>query len=69
MNGSVSTQVIADVGVSDGNAFDWVYRNIYWTDANDNTINVASWDGNFTKTLIDENLEEPRAIVVDPREG
>ncbi|XP_033636922.1 low-density lipoprotein receptor-related protein 2-like isoform X4 [Asterias rubens] len=66
---SVHTQVVVTDTISNGVAYDWVYRNLYWTDTGDGTINVARWDGSFKKTLINENLKEPRGIVVDPAEG
>ena len=70
-DGSDDTQqvIINDTLTSDGLAIDSIYGNLYWTDTGDDTINVARWDGSFKKTLINENLEEPRGIVVDPLEG
>jgi len=32
-------------------------------------IEVASLDGKYRKVIIDENLVNPRAIVVDPTQG
>jgi len=62
-----------DVHTPDGLAFDWVHRNLYWTDAGRDCIEVLGLyteSGNekvWRKTLINTGLDEPRAIVVDPR--
>ena len=74
-NGS-GIQVIADhdIQTPDGLAFDWIARNLYWTDAGDQVlaegrIEVARANGTSRKILIDTGLDEPRAIVVDAAEG
>ncbi|KAL4236222.1 lipoprotein receptor-related protein [Mactra antiquata] len=59
-----------DVSFSpDGLAVDWLYKHIYWTDTGSNTIKVANYDGSNVKTLIDTDLDEPRAICADPENG
>ena len=57
-----------DINTPDGLAFDWVHQNLYWTDTYDNTISVYSVEQEIRKTLFNTALDEPRAIVVDPRE-
>ena len=71
-----NTQVIADYDVQtpDGLAFDWIARNLYWTDAGEHQlaparIEVARANGTSRKILIETEIDEPRAIVVDPAEG
>lgn len=71
-NGNVkSTEVIVseDLRTPDGLAFDWVHGNLYWTDTGNDRIDVLSVTGTrWRKTLIDTDLDEPRAIIVDPRD-
>ncbi|KAL3891052.1 hypothetical protein ACJMK2_003315 [Sinanodonta woodiana] len=53
-------------------AVDWVSHNIYWTDPMFKWIMVQSILGNDTsmfRVLIDENLEGPYALAVDPYEA
>lgn len=54
---------------TDGLSVDWVARNLYWTDTGRNTIEVAKLDGSCRKVLINNSLDEPRAIAVFPRKG
>jgi len=66
-----------DLSNPDGLAYDWVHHNLYWTDSGNDRIEVLSLrnavgtrveDGaTWRRTLISSNLDEPRAIVVDPR--
>jgi hypothetical protein len=61
-----------DIHTPDGLAFDWVHQNLYWTDAGSDRIQVlglyAGGTGPWRRTLISSGLDEPRAIVLDPRE-
>ena len=59
----------ADISNPDGLAIDWVARNLYWTDTGTDRIEVARLNGTSRKVLISEDLDEPRAIVVDPVSG
>lgn len=62
---------ILDLGVRspDGLAVDWLFKHIYWTDTGLDTISVATYDGKMRKTLINTNLDDPRAISLDPENG
>jgi len=46
-----------------------VGKNLYWIDSNLDQIEVAKLNGSFRRTLIAGNMESPRAIALDPREG
>lgn len=58
-----------DLHVADGLAVDWIYNHIYWTDTAQNLISVADLDGRMRRSLFTRDLDEPRAIVVNPLEG
>ena len=53
----------------DGIAVDWIGGNLYWVDKGTDTIEVSKLNGFFRKVLIRRNLDEPRAIVLNPLEG
>lgn len=53
----------------DGLAIAHVARNIYWTDTGTNRIEVARLDGTSRKLLIKDGLDQPRAIILDERNG
>lgn len=50
-------------------AVDWVGGNLYWTDYGMETIEVVTLDGDYRMVLFSENITNPRAIEVDPRDG
>ena len=55
--------------VPDGLAVDWMSQNIYWSDAGLDVIEVARLDGSNRKVIINEDLEDPRAIALLPQLG
>ncbi|GBO17456.1 Low-density lipoprotein receptor-related protein 4 [Araneus ventricosus] len=69
-NGSNPRTIIStDLVTADGLAVDWVAKNLYWTDSGRKVIEVSRVDGSSRKTLVDLDLDEPRAIIVFPRKG
>ncbi|KAL9889556.1 very low-density lipoprotein receptor-like isoform X3 [Glossina fuscipes] len=54
---------------SDGLAVDWIYNHIYFTDTHKGTIELTNFDGNMGKVLIEDELDIPRSIALDPIEG
>ena len=54
---------------SDGLAVDWIYNHIYFTDTRKYTIEIMNFDGNMGRVLIQDDLEIPRAIALDPLDG
>ena len=55
--------------IPDGIALDTISRLIYYTDTGNDVIGVISMDGKYMKTLVNDDLDEPRAIVVDNTNG
>lgn len=52
-----------------GLAVDWIGHNLYWVDSNLDQIEVAHINGSFRRTLIAGEMDSPRALALDPREG
>lgn len=48
---------------------DWIAGNIYWVESNLDQIEVAKLDGTMRTTLLAGEVEHPRAIALDPRDG
>ena len=70
INGS-SPEIIVSENVynSYGLAVDPLGRNIYWTDTDADKIEVCRMDGTMRKTLIHQDLNNPRDIILDLRKG
>lgn len=64
-------EVVVQTGLStaEGLAVDWIGENLYWVENNLDQIEVAKLNGSFRKTLVAGDIESPRAIAVDPRDG
>ena len=64
-------EVVVQTGLStaEGLAVDWMGENLYWVESNLNQIEVAKLNGSYRRTLITSNMENPRAISLDPRVG
>ncbi|XP_062842266.1 low-density lipoprotein receptor-related protein 1 isoform X2 [Trichomycterus rosablanca] len=66
-----SFDVVIQYGLAtpEGLAVDWIAGNIYWVESNLDQIEVAKLDGSMRTTLLAGDVEHPRAIALDPREG
>ena len=66
-----NVQEVVSVGISsaEGIAIDWVAGRIYWVESNLNQIEVADFNGGARTTVVSGDIENPRAIVVDPGTG
>ena len=67
----LGVQLIAGVNVRycHGLAVDVVARNIYSTNTDTDRIEVSRLDGSSRKVLINDHLDEPRAIALDYTRG
>ena len=70
MNGS-NIEVFIDSGIEllDGLAVDWIGRNVYWSDAGSNRIEVSRMDSMSRRSIVWENIESPRSLALDPPNG
>ncbi|XP_048340184.1 low-density lipoprotein receptor-related protein 5 isoform X2 [Sphaerodactylus townsendi] len=69
-SGNVVQNVIVSGLVSpDGLACDWIGKKLYWTDSETNRIEVANLNGTSRKVLFWKDLDQPRAIALDPANG
>ncbi|GFN87816.1 low-density lipoprotein receptor-related protein [Plakobranchus ocellatus] len=70
INGTELTEVVATgIDVVEDIAVDWLGGNLYWTDYGMETIEVVSLTGQHRMVLFSENITNPRAIEIDPRDG
>lgn len=65
----ITTVIQSGLGSSEGLAVDWIGQNLYWVESMLDQIEVATLNGLYRKTLIAGDIENPRAIVLDPRDG
>ncbi|XP_037535815.1 low-density lipoprotein receptor-related protein 1 [Nematolebias whitei] len=71
-NGALTSfDVVIQYGLAtpEGLAVDWIAGNIYWVESNLDQIEVAKLDGTMRTTLLAGDVEHPRAIALDPRDG
>uniref|UniRef100_A0A8C5BBN8 EGF-like domain-containing protein n=1 Tax=Gadus morhua TaxID=8049 RepID=A0A8C5BBN8_GADMO len=68
-DGSAQTVVVSGLASPDGLACDWLGGKLYWTDSETNRIEVAELDGSLRKVLFWQELDQPRAIALDPERG
>eukprot|EP00794_Sanderia_malayensis_P020432 gene20432-22446_t len=68
-DGSEMETIITGLYDPQGLAIDWLGKNLYWTESGRGEIKVASLDGKNRKTLIKDNLKNPRPIVCNPYTG
>ncbi|XP_054720384.1 low-density lipoprotein receptor-related protein 1-like [Uloborus diversus] len=72
ISGSLTNiEVVVQTGLAtaEGLAVDWIGENLYWVESNLDQIEVAKLTGKHRRTLIASNMENPRAIALDPRYG
>ncbi|CAG5958591.1 unnamed protein product [Menidia menidia] len=64
--GTGQTVVVSGLDSPDGLACDWLGKKLYWTDSETNRIEVANLDGTSRKVLFWMDLDQPRAIALNP---
>ena len=63
--------IFTEITSIEGLAYDWIAKNIYWTDNIRNSLEVVRYNGEHRKVIIpdDGTLDRPRGIAVDPQRG
>ncbi|XP_066267550.1 uncharacterized protein [Branchiostoma lanceolatum] len=64
-----NVEVLVEGNIVDGLALDLTAGNMFWTERETDVIAVARLDGRHQKVLFSTDLNEPRAIVLDPANG
>lgn len=67
--GNIEVVVQTGLSTAEGLAVDWLGQNLYWVESNLDQIEVAKLNGSFRRTLVAGDMESPRAVAVDPRDG
>ncbi|XP_060522093.1 prolow-density lipoprotein receptor-related protein 1 isoform X3 [Cylas formicarius] len=67
--GNIEVVVQTGLSTAEGLAVDWIGQNLYWVESNLDQIEVAKLNGSFRRTLVAGEMESPRAIALDPRDG
>ena len=60
----IKTIVSTSLNTPNGLAVDWIADNIYWSDSALKIIEVARLDGNHRKTLLRDNLDDVRSMIL-----
>ncbi|XP_069618965.1 low-density lipoprotein receptor-related protein 6 [Ranitomeya imitator] len=68
-SGSSKDVVIGGLVSPDGLACDWLGEKLYWTDSETNRVEVSNLDGTLRKVIFWQELDQPRAIALDPTRG
>lgn len=66
---NVKPIVESGLSTTEAVAVDWIGENIYWVDSSLRQIEVAKKNGSYRRTLISEDMSNPRSIALDPRVG
>ncbi|XP_029697135.1 low-density lipoprotein receptor-related protein 5 isoform X2 [Takifugu rubripes] len=64
--GTGQTVVVSGLASADGLACDWLGKKLYWTDSETNRIEVSNLDGTSRKVLFWMDLDQPRALALNP---
>ncbi|XP_014669426.1 PREDICTED: low-density lipoprotein receptor-related protein 2-like isoform X2 [Priapulus caudatus] len=62
-------QQLLDAQNPEGIAVDWIGRNLYFTDGGRRRISVSTLDGRYPKTIVEDNLQQPGDVAVNPELG
>jgi len=61
--------VISGLGFPENIAIDWINRKLYWCDSDYDTIEYSNLDGTGRTVLVNNGLDQPRGMAIDPSSG
>lgn len=68
--GNSSVTIADSLPAPEDVAIDWICENLYWSDSDTNRIEVVGLEEPYhRRVLVYEDLDQPRAIVLDSNEG
>lgn len=68
-DGEIEPLVKDGVGTVDGIAYDWIYKKVYWTDAETKEVSAVETSYPQQRVVLISGLSEPRAIALHPSRG
>ncbi|XP_069472627.1 low-density lipoprotein receptor-related protein 1B isoform X1 [Ambystoma mexicanum] len=68
LNGS-DIKVVHNTAVPNALAFDWIGKNLYWSDTEKRVIEVSKFNGLYSTILVSKWLKFPRDLSLDPQAG
>lgn len=61
----INTKLATPNGIS----VDWIADNIYWSDSDHRIIEVSRLDGSCRKSILSDDMGDPRSLIVHPKRG
>ena len=61
--------IVSGLRLPENVVVDWINRKLYWCDDGSNTIEYSKLDGSGRMVLLDNGIDRPRGLAIDPFSG